>query len=375
MREDEVPRAGAVLSDLVHEGVTVWLDGVSRRSLADGSLGRRMADACVTGAVLSLRELVREVRDGTAYQEQIDLLRERGTSAEDAAHALHCYDVRWACDVLRPVFTSTGGRDGWVSAELYPRFATATSAAAARAFALAVNRPNLLVEVPCTASGMQVLSDCVAEGIGVNAVHLYSVQRYGDVVEAYFDGLERALAARRAPGGASVASFGAARLESVVDARLDAAPKDAAAPLRGRSAAALARAAYAVYEDGLGTERWRKLRPSGARPQRLVWAAAPAPAPEAVAVRRVEELVAWSTVHALSEGTLGAVGRLGRLRGDTLSGGSATSDTVLSGLRQQGIDIEQMAVELATREFQEGVRDHMELLGVLEDRWDCRPRG
>ncbi|GAA3194827.1 MULTISPECIES: transaldolase family protein [Streptomyces] len=376
MREDEIPRAGSVLTDLGHEGVAVWLDGVGRRSLADGSLGRHAADACVTGAVLSRRELVREVRDGTAYEEQLALLRERGSGVAAAVRALHAYDVRWACDVLRPVFTATGGQDGWASAELDPRLAddAAASLAAARAVAQAVNRPNLLVKVPATAAGLQVLSDCVTEGIGVNAVHLYAVRRYGDVVEAYFDGLERAAAAGRAPGGASVASLGAARVEDAVEARLDAVPKAAAAPLRGRSAAALARAAYAVYESGLGTGRWRKLRSAKTRPQRLVWAAPPAPGPEATAVRRVEELVAWSTVHALPAGTLAAVARRGQLRGDTLSGASAEAEAVLSGLLRQGIDVGRIAEELAAADLQEAVRDHVELLDTLADRWGGRPR-
>ncbi|WP_159028198.1 transaldolase family protein [Streptomyces gilvosporeus] len=375
MREEENSRVGTVLTDLVHEGVAVWLDGVNRQSLEDGSLRRRAMNACVSGAVLSLRELAREVQEGTAYQDQIDLLGERGVSAEEAVRALHSYDARWACDVLRPVFASTGEVDGWVSAELDPRLAddARASIAAARALALGVNRPNLLVKVPSTVSGLEVLSGCVAEGIGVDTGPLYSVQRYNEVVEAYFDGLERAFAAGRSPGGSSVASFSAARLEDAVDAQLDEAAEDAAAVLRGRSAPALAQAAYTVYEDWLGTERWRQLRARGARPQRLVWLSATAPGPEAASVRRVEELVAWGTIHALPEPTLSAVDRLGRLRGDTLSGESDASDAVLSALRQQGINMEQLAEDLTATELREGVHDQLELIGTLQARWSGRP--
>ncbi|MGI5403711.1 transaldolase family protein [Streptomyces sp. CA-135486] len=360
-----------MLTDLVNEGVSVWLDGASRRSLADGTLSRRMTDAHVTGAVLSLRELGREVRDGTAYREQIDMLGTQGVTADEAVRALLFYDARWACDVLRPSFTATQGADGWVCAELDPRFAddARASVAEARAVALAVNRPNLLIAVPSTPAGMTVISDCVAEGIGVNARHIYSVRCYGEVIEAYFEGLERALTAGRAVTAfASVASFEAARMEAAVDLCLNGREPAVAAPLRGRSALALARAAYHLYEERLGSGRWRKLRAAGARPQRLVWPGADAPDP-ATTVRQVEELVAWSTVHAMSQPTLDAVARLGRLRGDTLSGESRASDELLTGLRLQDVSVDRTAVELARSELRGSVRDRLDLADSVRDTW------
>ena len=33
------------------------------------------------------------------------------------------YDIRWACDVLRPVYDATDGQDGRVSIEVDPRLA------------------------------------------------------------------------------------------------------------------------------------------------------------------------------------------------------------------------------------------------------------
>ncbi len=367
--------AGTALTDLVHEGVSLWLDGVSRRDLVDGSLSRCVAQACVTGAVLSLRELGREVRDGTVYRDQIDLLGRRGATVDEAVRALHAYDARWACDVLQPVFVASGGADGWVCAELDPRFTDDTCAAVAEAQAVAhaVNRPNLLVKVAGTASGTAVVSGCVAAGIGVHAMHVHSVRSYGDVIEAYFDGLERARAAGR-PGGASVVSFGAARMEIAVDARLAAAARDAAAGLRGRTALALAQAAYDLYEDRLGGARWRTLRASGARPQRLLWPEAGRPGPEAAAVRRVAELVGWHTVHAVSQSTLDAVARLGRPQGDTLSGEAKTAAVLLADLRQHGIDVERLAVELTEADLRQRVRDRMDLGGALRSRWTRHTR-
>ncbi|WP_093802515.1 transaldolase family protein [Streptomyces sp. Wb2n-11] len=366
-----MPCRDTVLTDLVHEGVSVWLGGVSRRSLADGTLSLRTADGCVTGAVLSLREMGREVRDGTAYQEQIGLLAAQGVTADEAVRALHLYDARWACDVLRQSFTASRGADGWVCAELDPRFAddARASVAEARTVALAVNRPNLLITVPSTPAGMTVISDCVAEGIGVNAGHIYSVRRYGEVVEAYFEGMGRALAAGRAVTAClSVASFEAARMEAAVDGCLDELEDAVAAPLRGRSALALARAAYQLYEERLGSGRWRKLRAAGARPQRLAWPGAGTPDP-ATAVRQVEELVAWNTVHTMSQPVLDAVARRGRLRGDTLSGESTASNELLTGLWLRGVSVDRTAEKLARAELRRSVRDRLDLVGSVRDTW------
>ncbi|WP_342593490.1 transaldolase family protein [Streptomyces inhibens] len=337
----------------------------------------------MTGAVLSLQELAEEVRDGTAYQDQIELLGRRGIPLDEAIRALHLYDARWACDVLGSVFAATKSTDGWVSAELDPRFADDARAAIAEARAIvsAVNRPNLLVKVPGTPSGLKVVSDCVAEGIGVNATHISSVQRYGELIEAYFEGLERALASGRPlTASVSVASFEAARMGIMVDASLDGPADEGTGRLRGRAALALARAAYDLYEERLGSDRWRKLRTSGARPQRLVWTGADtagtggaagtgdAPDTKHAPVRHVEELVAWSTVHAMSQPTLTAVARWGRLSGDTLTGESSAADEVLTGLRQHGVSIDRMAEELTRAAVQRSVSSRLDLDGSVRDR-------
>ncbi|MGW0565012.1 transaldolase family protein [Streptomyces sp. NPDC003016] len=363
MVEAETAGSGSALAELVHEGVSVWLDGVTRRSLVDGTLRRLVSEAPVTGALLPLRELGREVREGTAYREQLDLLGERGVGAEVALWALHRYDVRLACDVLAERFASTRGADGWVCAELDPRSADDApgSLAGARALTDAVNRPNLLITVPGTAAGLQVVSGCLAQGIAVNVSHLYSPRRYEDAADAYFEGLGRALAAGRPPACGSVASFDAARTEAALHERADTVVP------RGGSALALARAVYHLYEERLGTRDWRRLRNAGATPQRLLWPDA-GETDRTAAVRRVEDMVAWNTVQAMSERTLDAVARLGRLHGDTLSGESVAAQAHLTELRNRGAGVEEVATELAATELRERAQDTAALVDLLQER-------
>ncbi|MER5634478.1 transaldolase family protein [Streptomyces nitrosporeus] len=360
MDEAETARSGSALSDLAHEGVSVWLDEVTRRTLTDGTLSRLVSNASVTGALLPLRELGREVREGTAYRGQIGALGERGAGAEEVLRALHRQDARRACDMLAARFASTHGADGWVCAELDPRSADDVrgSLAEARGLVRAVDRPNLLITVPATAAGLQVVSGCLAEGIGVNISHLYAPRAYEEAADACFEGLERALAAGRPPVRGSVASFGAVRMETALRER-----QGRTVP-HGRFALALARVVYHLYEERLGTSHWRRLRSAGAGQQRLLWSGA-AEADGATAVRRAEDLVAWNTVQAMPARTVDAVARQGRLRGDTLSGESAAARRDLSELRAGGVDIEELAGEVASAELRGRAEERAALAGSL----------
>ena len=79
---------------------------------------------------------------------------------------LTTYDVRQACDVLRPVYEATGGLDGRVSIEVDPRIAhdTQRTVAEARALWWLVDRPNMFVKIPAVKQGIPAISACLAEG-------------------------------------------------------------------------------------------------------------------------------------------------------------------------------------------------------------------
>ena len=90
------------------------------------------------------------------------------------------YDVRWGCDVLRPVYDATDGVDGRVSIEVDPRIAHDTDRTVAEAKALwwLVDRPNLFIKIPATMAGLPAITQCLAEGISVNVTLIFSLERY-----------------------------------------------------------------------------------------------------------------------------------------------------------------------------------------------------
>ena len=121
-------------------------------------------------------------------------LAARGVDVREALRALTTFDVRWACDVLRPVYDATDGVDGRVSIEVDPRLAHDTEATIAEARALwwLVDRPNLFIKIPAARQGLPAIAACLAEGISINVTLIFSLQRYDAVMDAFLDGMERA---------------------------------------------------------------------------------------------------------------------------------------------------------------------------------------
>ena len=237
-------------------------------------------------------------------------LSARGVDAGEALRALTTFDVRWACDVLRPIYDTTEGVDGRVSIEVDPRLAHDTEATIAEARALwwAVDRPNLFIKIPAARQGLPAITACLAEGISINITLIFSLQRYEQVTGAFLDGMERARqAGRDLPSIGSVASFFVSRVDTEVDSRLDKIGTGEAAALRGRAAIANARLAYQHYERVFSSPRWAALAAAGARPQRPLWASTSVKDPAYPDTRYVTDLVGPGVVNTMPEATLRAV--------------------------------------------------------------------
>jgi len=226
-------------------------------------------------------------------------------------------DVRWACDVLRPVFDASDGVDGRVSIEVDPRLAHETDRTVAEARQLwwLVDRPNLFVKIPATKAGLPAIAQCIAEGISVNVTLIFSLERYGAVMDAYLDGMERArVAGHDLTNLASVASFFVSRVDTEVDQRLGKLGTAAAKTLLGKAAIANARLAYQRYEQVFSTDRWASLAGAGARPQRPLWASTGVKDPSYDDTMYVVELVTRGVVNTMPDPTTGAAS--GDLDGD-----------------------------------------------------------
>ncbi len=357
------------LKKLSAEGVAIWLDDLSRHRLASGNLAELIRDNFVVGVTTNPTIFQKAVAGTDIYDEQIAGFAKLGMSVGEASHLLTTYDVRWACDVLRPAYDTTDRLDGRVSIEVDPGLAHETDKTIAEARTLwwLVDRPNLFVKIPATRAGLAAISQCLSEGISINVTLIFSLQRYVEVMDAFMDGLERAQAAGRDLSSiASVASFFVSRVDTEVDKRLDKLGTDEARALRGKAAIANARLAFQKYEEVLASERWRRLEAAGARPQRPLWASTGVKDPAYDDTRYVVELVTRGVVNTMPEATLNAVADHAELRGDTVRGDYAAAQQTIDALERLGISYPDVVQALEDEGVEKFANSWSELRASIE---------
>ena len=328
------------LADLSAAGVAVWLDDLSRERLRTGNLQRLIDEKHVVGVTTNPTIFQKAMAQGDAYDEQLAELALRKADVGEAVHELTTYDVRWACDVLRPVYDRTDGVDGRVSIEVDPRLAhdTPTTVAEAKALWWLVDRPNLFIKIPATREGIPAITETLALGISVNVTLIFSLERYGEVIDAFMAGLEQAAAnGHDISAIASVASFFVSRVDTEVDKRLTKIGTPEALALKSKAAIANARLAYELYEQKLATDRWKALAAKGAKVQRPLWASTSTKDPSLPDTMYVVDLVTADTVNTMPEATLRATADHGVLQGDTVHGTYEESRALFASLEALGV--------------------------------------
>jgi transaldolase len=366
--QDKLSQPDDILGQLTAAGVAIWLDDISRERLTTGNLATLVRDMHVSGVTSNPTIFAHAVSTGHAYDEQLADLAVRGVHIDEAARAITTYDIRWGCDVLRHVYDATDGVDGRVSIEVDPRIArdTAKTIAEARALWWAVDRPNLFIKIPATVEGLPAITQCLSEGISINVTLIFSLERYGQVIDAFMTGLEQAAAAGHDLAAiGSVASFFVSRVDSEVDGRLDKIGTPEAAALRGKAAIANARLAYELYEERIATPRWAALAQTGAATQRPLWASTSTKDPAFEDTLYVVELVAPDTVNTMPEATLHATADHGRLRGDTVRGTYDQSRQVFADLAALGISYDDVVDVLEAEGVQKFATSWQEFLETI----------
>jgi transaldolase len=329
-----------VLGELTQAGVSVWLDDISRERLRTGNLEALIRDFHVRGVTSNPTIFASALAKGDAYDEQIKDLAIRGVTVEEAARMITTYDIRWGADVLRPVYESSAGVDGRVSLEVDPRLAKDTGKTVAEAKQLwwLVDRPNMYIKIPATEAGLPAITATLAQGISVNVTLIFSLERYGQVIDAFMAGLEQAAAnGHDITTIGSVASFFVSRVDTEVDKRLTKIGTPEALALKGKAAIANARLAYELYEQKIATDRWKALAAKGAKVQRPLWASTSTKDPAFPDTMYVVELVTADTVNTMPEATLRATADHGVLRGDTIHGTYEESRALFAKLEALGI--------------------------------------
>ena len=341
---------------LFTEGQSVWLDDISRQMLREGKLQQQVEQVGIRGVTSNPTIFEKAIASGNAYDDAVMELLRHDKSAPEIFEAVEVEDIRDACDVLRPIYDQSGGRDGFVSIEVSPgaaRDAEGTRVEARRLWT-SVDRPNLMVKIPGTLEGAAVVEEMLAEGLNINITLLFSIASYERVANAYVAALEqRHAAGQPVDRVASVASFFVSRVDALVDKLVeekigqtdDTARQETMRAVLGKVAVANAKLAYAKFQEIFEGPRFAPLREAGAAVQRPLWASTGTKNPAYSDVLYVEELIGPDTVNTMPGKTIEAFLDHGQVRRTVDQNVDAARQTMRD-LEATGVSIDEVTAQL-----------------------------
>ncbi|ENX7174245.1 transaldolase, partial [Neisseria gonorrhoeae] len=250
-------------------------------------------------------------------------------------------DVRAACDVCLAEHESTGGKTGFVSLEVSPELAKDAQGTVeeARRLHAAIARKNAMIKVPATDAGIDALETLVSDGISVNLTLLFSRAQTLKAYAAYARGIAKRLAAGQSVAHIQVvASFFISRVDSALDATLPDR-------LKGKTAIALAKAAYQDWEQYFTAPEFAALEAQGANRVQLLWASTGVKNPAYPDTLYVDSLIGVHTVNTVPDATLKAFIDHGTAKA-TLTESADEALARLAEIAALGIDVETLAARL-----------------------------
>ncbi len=237
-----------------------------------------------------------------------------------------------------------------------------------------IDRKNIMIKVPATTEGLEVITELIADGINVNATLIFSIERYKKVIDAYMSGLEKRLSRGESIDNiASVASFFVSRIDTAVDQLLDAvsaSPSNLAqeaAAAKGKVAVANAKLAYQVYRELFSSPRFIALQEKGAKPQKPLWASTGTKNPDYADTLYVDELIAANSVNTLPPQTLAAFLDHGRTK---FSIGTNLQEAIeaMEVLKRLWIDFSAVTQQLEDEGVEKFRQAHNSLLEIIETK-------
>ncbi len=366
------------LIELLNYGQSYWLDNLTRKKISGGELKKRVSQQGLRGITSNPSIFNKAISEGDSYDVQIAKLVKQGNNPGQIYDALTIKDVQDACDILKPVYTSSKGADGFVSLEVSPFLARDTKGTIeeARRLFKEVNKSNCFIKIPGTKEGLPAIEETLYEGININITLLFSVERYVEVVEAYIRALERRAAKGKPVNNViSVASFFLSRIDVLTDQLLGhhLIPANGLtgdivhlpSSLFGKAGIASARIAYQRFKELFSSASWKKLEAKGAHVQRPLWASTSNKNPLYADLRYVETLIGPDTVNTLPDETIDALADHGQLRKNSIEENLDEASQLFDRLKEFDIDIAFVTQQLENEGVQKFIEAYNKLLSNL----------
>ncbi len=150
---------------------------------------------CTTNPPLSLKAVK---GDPGFWNGRIDELADENPDLDAPQLAWVVYQdvISKGADAFRNLWEASNGRYGYVSGQLDPRLFTETDAMIAQGREISALAPNVMVKVPASTQGIDVLRALTAEGIPTNVTTCFTVPQVMAAARATVEGLAMARESR-----------------------------------------------------------------------------------------------------------------------------------------------------------------------------------
>jgi len=296
-------------------GQSIWFDNIDRSLLLNGWFAEQIKREAFVGVTSNPSIFQSAISNGDSYTLDIQTMAWSGLETKEIYENLVVADIQAAADMMHPLYIDTNGKDGYVSLEVDPLLAHDTSATISEAKRLwkKVGRDNLMIKIPATAAGISAIKAVISEGINVNVTLIFSTERYSEVIDAYYAGLEDRIAKQLAINSIhSVASFFVSRIDVMIEDLVGQKnlSKDVRADLEkrifGKVGIYNALNAYAAFEESIKTTRFQNIAKAGGNFQRPLWASTGSKNEAYSDVLYVDNLILPNTVNTVPPKTLQA---------------------------------------------------------------------
>jgi transaldolase len=154
---------------------------------------RSLVRGCTTNPPLSLQAVQADVPFWTEWVDAL-LAKHPGRDADELAWLTYKEVVRRGAEMMRPIFDASNGRFGFISGQLDPRLFTETERMVRDAEELHALSPNVMIKVPASMQGIDVVRRLTAKAIPTNTTVCFTLPQILASARAAMAGIEEAKA-------------------------------------------------------------------------------------------------------------------------------------------------------------------------------------
>lgn len=194
---------------LIKNGFGIWCDFVERDFL-NHEFKTLIAEGKILGATSNPSIFASAFKNSPIYREEINALQNK--SAKEIYETLAIKDIRTAAIALQDLWNENKD-NGYISIEIDPLYCDDAKASIEEGLRLfkSINQPNVMIKVPATNAGYEVMEELLAQNIPINATLIFSPTQAKKCLEAF----KRARI--RGGIGKSVISVFVSRLDRYID--------------------------------------------------------------------------------------------------------------------------------------------------------------